>query len=77
MKSRIDLMHRIAELDIELSKAAGAISPRQKRSFLSRCTHLHKDAEGHDAHIIGQAIHWLIRKHRLHPERPDNLSPGR
>ena len=69
-------MQRIAELDIELSKAAGAISPRQKRRFLSRCTHLHKDADGNDEHIISQAIHWLMRKHRLHPEHSDSPAPG-
>ena len=65
MKDRIDVMQVIAQLDIELSRIGTAISTRQKRRLLSRCTHLHDDSHGDDAHFIDQAVLWLLRKHGL------------
>ncbi|MFC5576742.1 hypothetical protein ACFPOA_01775 [Lysobacter niabensis] len=64
-------MHLIAQLDIELSKAGPAISAPQQEHILSRCTYIHDGADRNDAHIVDQAIHWLIHKHRLRPARPD------
>ena len=68
MKDRIAVMQLIAQLDIELSRAGSAISARQKRRLLARCTRLHDDSDREDGHFIALAVLWLLRKHGLQLE---------
>jgi hypothetical protein len=68
MHNRVHLMHLIAQLDIELSKSGRALPPRRRNSILARCTRIHDDAGRDDEHLVGQALHWLLHKHRLQPE---------
>ena len=78
MENRIRLMQLIAELDTELSKAGEAIPSPQKKSALSQCENILGDADEDDEQVICQAIHCLLRKHGLEPERygPDRPSRG-
>ncbi len=71
-------MQLIAELDTELSKAGEAIPSPQKKSALSQCENILGDADEDDEQVICQAIHCLLRKHGLEPERygPDRPSRG-
>jgi hypothetical protein len=77
MKDRIAVMRLITQLDIELSRAGSAISARQKRRFLSRCTRLHDDSHRADEHFIDLAVLWLLRKHGLQLEAAQRTAPAR
>ena len=65
MKTRFRLMQQIAELDLQLSQAEGAIPPTAKQNALSACAEILDESDNDDEHYICGAIQCLIRKHGL------------
>jgi hypothetical protein len=69
METKFRLMQQIAELDEQLSQAQSAISPTAKKHALSVCADILDEADVPEERFICRAIHCLIHKHGLEPER--------
>jgi hypothetical protein len=69
MDTKFRLMQQIAELDEQLSQAQSAISPATKKHALSVCADILDEADVPEERFICSAIHGLIHKHSLEPER--------
>lgn len=67
MVSRFNLMHQIAELDQQLSRSGAGRLPQEQTRTLRRCAEILDSAGEDDEYAICQAIHYLMRKHDLHP----------
>jgi hypothetical protein len=67
MANRVNLMRKIAELDLQLSKCHGEHPPQEQMSTLDKCAEILDSADEDDEFAICQAIHYLMRKHHLQP----------